>query len=119
MESVKGRLSTDPVVFKFEILREFTNLHEGFIRVRAILTNGHTLDLSEFIKQEAELEIVSYRYQWLDANKQHIRRWDNAPHHPKLPNFPHHVHTLEDQVVPGKPIDIFEVLDEIGKLIDS
>jgi len=115
VESVKERLSTDSIILSFDVIKEFANLYEGFIRVRANLINGDLLDFSEFIKQEDELEIASYRYQWLDQNKQHIRRWDNTPHFPKLKNFPHHIHVKEEDVISGKPIDIFGVLDEIGK----
>jgi len=115
VESVKERLATDSFVVSFEIIREFANLNEGFLRVRATLTNDDILDLSEFVKQETELEVISYRYQWLDKNKRHIRRWDNALHYPKLKNFPHHIHVSEEDVISGKPIDIFGVLDEIGK----
>jgi hypothetical protein len=61
--SVKERLSTDAIVLSFDVIREFANLYEGFIRVRANLTNGDILDLSEFVKQEDELEAVSYRFQ--------------------------------------------------------
>jgi len=117
VESVKERLSTDSIILSFDVIKEFANLYEGFIRVRANLINGDLLDFSEFIKQEDELEIASYRYQWLDQNKQHIRRWDNTPHFPKLKNFPHHIHVKEDDVISGKPIDIFGVLDEIGKAL--
>ncbi len=95
VESVKERLSTDSVVISFDIIREFSNLNEGFIRARTNLTNGDILDFSEFVKQANDLELVSYRYQWLDKNKKHIRRWDNALHYPKLNNFPHHVHIEE------------------------
>ena len=61
-ESVKTRLSTDSIVASFEVIREFAILNVGFIRVRAILTNGDILDSSEFVKSDS-LEIASYRYQ--------------------------------------------------------
>jgi hypothetical protein len=51
----------------------------------------------------------------MDKDGNHIRRWDNTPHFPKLKNFPHHIHVKEDDVISGKPIDIFGVLDEVGK----
>ena len=78
-------------------------MSEGFIRVRANLTNGDVLDFSEFIKQADELETISYRYQWLNKDKKHIRRWDNALHYPKLENFPDHIHSGENEVMPGGP----------------
>lgn len=117
VESVKERLSTDSIILSFDVIKEFANLYEGFIRVRANLINSDILDFSEFVKQEDELEVVSYRYQWLNQNKEHVRRWDNALHYPKLENFPNHVHIKEDDVISGKLIDIFGVLDEIGKTL--
>ena len=117
VESVKERLSTDSIVVSFDVIREFANLSEGFIRVRANLTNGDVLDFSEFIKQADELETISYRYQWLNKDKKHIRRWDNALHYPKLENFPDHIHSGENEVMPGGPTSIFAVLDEIAKII--
>ena len=117
VESVKVRLSTDSAVVSFDIIREFANLNEGFIRARASLTNGDILDFSEFVKQANDLEFVSYRYQWLDKNKKPIRRWDNALHYPKLKNFPHHIHMGENEVAPGAPANIFAVLGEIAAII--
>ena len=78
IELVKERLSTDSIIVSFEITREFSNLNEGFIRVRANLSNGDILEFSELVQQETRLEIISYRYQWLDKTKQHVRRWDNS-----------------------------------------
>ena len=117
VESVKERLSTDSIVVSFDIIREFANLNEGFIRARASLTNGDILDFSELVKQANDLECVSYRYQWLDKNKKHIRRWDNALHYPKLKNFPHHIHMGENEVAPGAPTNIFAVLGEIAAIV--
>ena len=117
VESVKERLSTDSIILSFDVIKEFANLYEGFIRVRANLINGDILDFSEFVKQANDLEIVSYRYQWLDKNKKHIRRWDNALHYPKLNSFPHHIHIGENEIAPGAPTNIFMILNEIAKII--
>ncbi len=113
VESVKERLSTDSIVTRFDITREFLNLDEGFIRARVNLINGDWLDFSELVRLSDTLELISYRYQWLDADKNHICRWDNTPHFPQLENAPHHVHVGE-QVFPGSPVNIFLVLDEIA-----
>jgi hypothetical protein len=45
-----------------------------------------------------------------------IRRWDNAPHYPHLSNAPHHIHDgQQDNVLPGAPTKIAQVLDEIAE----
>lgn len=115
VESVKERLSTDSIVTRFEITREFSNLDEGFIRARVNLINGDWLDFSELVRLSDTLELINYRYQWLDKDKNPIRRWDNTPHFPQLENAPHHVH-IGEQVFPGSPVNIFSALDEITSL---
>lgn len=113
LESVKERLATDPIIVRFDVVREFANLDEGFIRVRANLVNGDWLDFSELVRLSDTLEIINYRYQWLDKDKNHIQRWDNTPHFPHLENAPHHTH-IGGQVFPASPVNIFLVLDEIA-----
>lgn len=115
VESVKERLSTDSIVTRFEITREFSNLDEGFIRARVNLINGDWLDFSELVRLSDTLELINYRYQWLDKDKNPIRRWDNTPHFPQWENAPHHVH-IGEQVFPGSPVNIFSALDEITSL---
>lgn len=39
-------------------------------------------------------EIHEYRFQFMNADDELIRRWDTAPHH-KVKTAPHHVHTPE------------------------
>mgnify|MGYP006335214539 FL=1 len=50
----------------------------------------------------------------MDKDKNLVRRWDNAKHFSDLKNFPHHIHVNDKDVTSGKPINIFEVLDEIA-----
>jgi hypothetical protein len=119
VESVKERLSTDSIVISFDVIREFASLEEGFIRARANLTNGDILDFSEFVQWLDDLELISYRYQWMDKDKNLVRRWDNAKHFSDLENFPHHVHVNDKDVISGKPINIFEALDEIAAAISK
>ena len=59
-----------------------------------------------------EIQVVTYSYQWAAAENHLIKRWDNTPHFPNLPNFPHHIHDGA-AVIPGQPVDIFAVLDQI------
>jgi hypothetical protein len=41
-----------------------------------------------------------------------IRRWDNAPHHKDLVNFPHHVHDGND-MISGEDVKLTDVLNFI------
>ena len=36
--------------------------------------------------------VIKYRYHVMDAEKEFLIRWDNAPHHSEVASFPHHFH---------------------------
>jgi hypothetical protein len=116
-ETIKDRLLIVSFVADFKISKQVDRSKNGHFRARVTFTDNSELEFSEFVEQNAndEIEVVTYSYHWSDENDNIIRRWDNTPHFPKLKNFPHHIHVKEDDVVSGKPIDIFGVLDEIGK----
>lgn len=119
LSSVKNLLLNSPLIVKHQVIREYEGLQKSYIRARLTLTDDSLLEFSEYIEEDAEdeVKITDYSFQWMDKDGNHIRRWDNTPHFPKLKNFPHHIHVKEDDVISGKPIDIFSVLDEIGKKI--
>ncbi|WP_390091403.1 toxin-antitoxin system TumE family protein [Geminocystis herdmanii] len=49
-----------------------------------------------------------------------MKRWDNAPHHPGIKTFPHHLHDdTEDSVFPYTPISLEEILRLISAQISS
>jgi hypothetical protein len=118
-ETIKDRLLIVSFVADFKISKQVDRSKNGHIRARVTFTDNSQLEFSEFVEQNAddEIQVVTYSYHWSDENDNIIRRWDNTPHFPKLKNFPHHIHVKEDDVISGKPIDIFGVLVEIGKTL--
>jgi hypothetical protein len=107
-------LLSSPVISEFHIVLAWTNTDDGYIRIRATLLNDDFLEASEYFVQEGTTVIpIDYRYQWMDQSKKVLRRrWDNTPHYPGLPNFPHHIHVgNETAVVPGHSFTIIELLD--------
>lgn len=120
LDSVKERLLTDPVVSSFQVVRERTTLTDGHLRVRLTLTDGSLLEFSKYVQRspDGQINVVTYSYHWTDAHGDLIRRWDNTPHFPDLPGFPHHIHDgRTDTVGPGEPVSIFAVLDKIARLL--
>jgi hypothetical protein len=119
LSSIKNLLLNSPLITSHQITREYEGLQKSYIRARLILSDGSLLEFAEYIEADGEnnIKITDYSFQWMDTDGNQIRRWDNTPHFPKLKNFPHHVHFKEDDVISGKPIDIFGVLDEIGKAL--
>lgn len=119
LETIKLRLIASPIIAEYQILRERITHTDGYLRLRATLINGDFLEMVEaFERGASEIVVVDYRHQWMDAAQARLRRrWDGAPHHPELTQFPHHVHVeREDNVVPGDPMSIMAVLDALERL---
>jgi hypothetical protein len=119
LATILNRISASPFVSKSQTLREYSNPNQGHLRMRLTFTDNTYLEFYEYVERADEdgIYVKSYAYHWADQNDLLIRRWDNARHFPNLANFPHHVHVIEDEVIAGKPVNIFDVLDEIEKTI--
>ena len=102
------------VVKNYEIRSLSIKAREGYIRIKAELTNGDTLEAFEFVTLDNdEIKLQTYRFHWQDKNGRLIKRWDNAPHHPELENFPHHYHIPDEPAKPFRLINVKEILKEI------
>ncbi len=110
--SVLSELTTSSLVASFDVVEQWVEPDRGYIRVRAWLTNEDFLELAEyFVISDGKCNPVRYRYQWMDATRQQMRkRWDNVEHYPGLSGFPHHVHLADGQVKPGQCVSILELL---------
>ena len=69
------------------------------LRIRIRVSNGNLLEVDEALQIESNTLVwVDYRYHYQNAKNQLIFRYDNTPHFPDLPSFPHHKH-LPTQVI--------------------
>lgn len=113
MDNVQLVMDKSPVIAAFQIVRSRVNTDDGYLRLRATLTNEDFLETAEYFVIEAnQLVVVDYRYQWMRSDKMVLcRRWDNTPDHPGLENFPHHIHDgSETNVISSQPMTLFELL---------
>ncbi|CAN2041405.1 conserved hypothetical protein [Candidatus Magnetomoraceae bacterium gMMP-15] len=109
-----------------EILRcdiEETDIENILVyRFRMHLKNNSLLEIMErvvYLKKSGTFNVTTYKYHWQDEKKRLIKRWDNAPHFPKLSGFPHHLHIAENNsVISCQPMTIFELFTTIEKDID-
>lgn len=53
--------------------------------------------------------LQKYAYYWLTPTDEIVRGWDNAPHHPEVDTYPHHVHDA-DTVHPSNIRSLQDVL---------
>ncbi len=106
-------LIASDVIADYIIIRSWANTDDGYIRIRATLSNGDFFEGSEyFVVESDQIATTDYRYQWMDGNRVILRRrWDNTPHHPEIEGFPHHCHLGSDtNVVPSEPLSLLQVL---------
>jgi len=120
IQRIKSALAAYPWIEKvefhrFDLLR--TDAEKILLyRVRIHLQGGGLLDACERVteKKDNPLEQTKYHFHWQDAQGRLVKRWDNAPHHPELDNFPHHVHHgLENDCRPGSSLSLPDVLLEL------
>ena len=118
---IELRMVESPAISNYDIIRKEISDSDGKIRVRITTSNNDLADLFEYMNEvNGRIEVKKYHFHWQDENNQLIQRWDNAPHHKELDNFPHHIH-FPDKVVSADRIpDILYVIGEIEvKLIES
>jgi len=79
--------------------------------LKVVLTDGSTLRINE---QYNLGKLEQYAYYWLDADEQLRIGWDNAPHHRRLLNFPHHKHvSSQGNLQPSAETSPVEILTTI------
>lgn len=122
LDAIHLALLTSPIVENYMLVRQRASSDDGYLRVRCALANGDFLEAYEyFIVSETGVQTTDYRHQWMNGERTKLhKRWDDKPHYPHLPNFPHHCHDGdESNVVPGEALSIVEVLQRIQAEIEA
>jgi hypothetical protein len=109
VQDILRLLNNSPVVKNYEILAFEQEGNVYFFKCKIYLRDNTQL----FVLESFRDNIFFYSYHWQDHNKKLIIRWDNAPHHKELKNFPNHLH---DPLV--QPSDIMH-LEEVLKFIEE
>lgn len=86
-------------------------------KVRCDLPKGYSFQVRLRLWQG----VLSYSYQLFSDRP--VMRWDNAPHHPDLANFPHHFHDDTDtrhlSALTGDPLaDLLTVRRVINEYLE-
>lgn len=98
------------MVEECRLIREFRSMESGYIRFVLKLRDDSVLHIFEHV--DSNLHKTHYSYHWQDKRKTTILRWDNAPHHPEIKTFPHHLHE-EESVTESGEVTFAEMLREI------
>ena len=116
-------ISASPAVIDVEIIRRSvwdTELEKiALYRYRLNMSDRSLLELTErLVEEKGTLLIKRYRHHWQNHDGQVIKRWDNAPHHPEIDTFPHHLHDgSESKVIRHGEITGLNALEIVISLI--
>jgi hypothetical protein len=94
--------------------------YNGLIRCRVFFWDDSYLDLYEVISTEQGYPIkIHYAYTYV-RNGKRVFRYDNAPHHPQIPTYPHHKHIgPEDTLAASEEPALAQILSEIESLLGA
>lgn len=112
VQRVRAVVLQSAVVERFTVVREFVEENVAVYRYRLMITGSGLLEASErFERHDQHVNITRYSFHWQTADGKLIARWDNAPHHPQLSTFPHHIHEgAEENVQSHKAVTAADVL---------
>jgi len=90
------------------------DLDVEMLRVAVHLKDGTQLRVTAQWKNDV---LSRYSYYWLTSGNELKIGWDNAPHHTRLKNFPHHKHVgSKHSLQPSGEINLMDVVRHIRSM---
>jgi Family of unknown function (DUF6516) len=115
---VDALITSSSIVHSSSMTYDKRSTYIGFIRGSVYFLDGSVLHLREFVNVQHGVERYMYAYHCQRPDDTFVFRYDNTPHFPALPTFPHHKHAgRESNVVSASPPDLQAVLAEIQGLM--
>lgn len=116
---IETLLAAASIIHSTSITYDKRSASIGFIRGTLYFLDGSQLHLREFINVEHGVERYMYAYHYQRPDGTLVFRYDNTPHFPTLPTFPHHKHEISDaNVMAAASPDLQTILAEIQSLIE-
>jgi hypothetical protein len=117
-QRIETLVSSAPIVHSSSLTYDKRTTYIGFIRGSLYFVDGSSLHLREFVNVQFDVYRYMYVYQYQRPDGTLVFRYDNTPHFPGLPTFPHHKHEgSESDVVSALSPGLKEILHEIRRLI--
>jgi len=119
-QQIQSQIEACPVIQLSNIAYEKRGSHEGLVRGEITFVDGSLLHLREYVDVETTVDRLMYVYQYMDALKNLIFRYDNTGHHRdlNLSTYPHHKHDgSEDKITTSSAPTLEEVLQETQLLV--
>lgn len=111
-EALLAAIAATPAVQSSSVNLEQRGPRAGLIRGDIYFSDGSRLHFRELVELQAGVVRLMYSYHYQHADETLIFRYDDTPHYPELPDFPHHKH-IPEAVRSAIPPDLRTVLKEI------
>ena len=114
-DAIESHLLQNPIFKAYTIMRFEIAFSEGKLRIKSLLQDGGTVEFFLYVDEtKGDIHLLKYSVHWQDGQDRLIRRWDNAPHYPDLPNAPHHIHEADGSISSADTLpSIFQIFQEI------
>jgi len=99
-----------------EIKEEIRAAKQAAIHAEIHLVDGSVLHVKVYADAKYRIEIISYAYQYQNADGQLIFRYDNARHKPELA-FSDHKHLSDGSIVQSAMPNITDIVDAVIKCL--
>lgn len=117
LQSLLETVASSPLVHSSNILFDKRTKQAGFLRGGLYFSDGSRLHFRELVEVQVSIVRLMYSYHYQKADGTLIFRYDDAPHHRHLPNFPHHKHINEERnIIWTEAPDLERVLQEIERM---
>ena len=94
---------------------------EGRLRLLLEYPSGHHLHVSLGLTVAYGYPLwTDYRFHLQDRHRRCVFRYDNSPHYPRMPTFPHHKHTgLSEQAVEHPLPTLSAIITEVEECVSG
>ncbi|TVQ59571.1 MAG: hypothetical protein EA366_04720 [Spirulina sp. DLM2.Bin59] len=118
LDAVEQSLLTLPNTDVEQFTATILTSERANLKLRIRFHGQYLLAISEaLLIVNGQVSYLDYRYHCQNEKNELIFRYDNTPHFPELPSFPHHKH-LGDTVIAADKPDITHVLQEAIELVN-
>jgi hypothetical protein len=97
--SILSALRVSPVVQSHDITFDKRGPSAGYVRGVVFCADESQLHFREFVNTQPRVERFTYVYHYQAADGSMVFRFDDTPHFPDLPSFPHHKHLSDGTIV--------------------
>jgi hypothetical protein len=114
LQTLLDAVAASPIVRSSSISFDKRTADAGLIRVELTFADGSCLYFRELVEIQARVIRIMYSYHYQHEGGSLIFRYDDTPHFPALPQFPHHKHIGgQTEATASQPPDLIAVLREI------